>query len=110
VLGCLEVAGRLEARVSDGLHQDAVVVEDADDFDEAVVVGLVDPEAATQPGVGGRSVGCMSLSGRAARGGGPPPRRLCLRGRLDGLGLLVFAGLAVEELDAVGDDFELLAA
>lgn len=115
MLDGLEVAGRLELRVPDGLHEDAFVVDDSDDFDEAVVVGLVDPEAAAQPGFGGRSVGLdVALLWRAARWRdapclGVPPCRLRLRGRLDGLGLLVFAGLAVEELDAVSDDFELLA-
>jgi hypothetical protein len=46
----LQVAGRLELRVSDGLQQYELIVEDADDFDEAVMVGLVDPETADQPG------------------------------------------------------------
>ena len=93
------------------------MVEDADDFDEAVVVGLVDPEAADAARASGvvEVWGCMSLScgGRlvAGRPGtGVPPSRRGLRGRLDGLGLLVVAGLAVEELDACGDDLELLAA
>ena len=97
-----------------------VLVGDVDDLDEAVVVRAVDPEAADLDARvrGGRSVllhdallrveraGGAPLAGRPAVAPGCATRRPA---RVGSVGLAV--GLAgVEELDAVGDDLELLAA